>query len=265
MKAATFKESRRVLNHRRHWSAFAEMINLQTHLSSGATATQAAICWDILSNGMLSSWANGSNVQGGLRRLDMTCDLVTLKGVPCCLPIQTTLRALRLGRILGLCGEHCLFSPPTEPWLWMLTPRVSSQLWPDVAPLPVTNCSLLCPESRADNEEEAQGRRCAPSMPKPLRNESSLRACASAPCLCQVSDFIMGLREDQLQSTLSLGQGRSSLPKLRRAWLAALQRLATAVELVRLWAFLRTYPPQHVHILKSRDLLGIDSFFYGVF
>lgn len=201
----------------------------------------------------------------GHRRLAMTRDLVTLKGVSCCLPIQKTLRELRLGRIPGLCAEHCLFSPPAEPWPWMLTPRVSSQMWPDVTSLPVTNCSLLCPESRADNGEEAHGRRYAPPMPKPLRNESSLRACASAPCLCQVSAFIMGLWEDQLQSVLSLGQGGSSLPKLKRAWLAALQRLATVVELVRPWAFHRTYPPEHVHVLKSRDLLGIDSFFHGVF
>lgn len=83
------------------------------------------------------------------------------------------------------------------------------------------------------------------------------------PCLCQVSNFIKGLGGDQLQSMVSLGQGGSSLPKLTRAWLAALQRLATAVELVRLWAFCRIYPSQHVHILKRRDLLRGDSFLAG--
>lgn len=70
-------------------------------------------------------------------------------------------------------------------------------------------------------------------MPKPLRKESSLRTWASAPHLCQVSAFIKGLGEDQLQNRESLGQGGSSLPELKRACLAFLRRLATVVELVR--------------------------------
>ena len=53
------------------------------------------------------------------------------------------------GRVPGLCSEHGLFSAPTKPWQ-----RDTQGLQPDVASLPVANCSLQCLESRADSRRK---------------------------------------------------------------------------------------------------------------
>lgn len=61
-------------------------------------------------------------------------------------------RGFTLPRITGVYTEDLQFSPPSEPWLQVLAPRVSSQMWPDVASLPIAICSPPTPrEWGADN------------------------------------------------------------------------------------------------------------------